>query len=537
MMENGRSSGKKNGRNKVRKMITFVLYGTLLLAIAWQGAAILLHFRPQLTMGDSKNIRITVQGNVRRPGMYRVPEGTTQFEILQVAGVRSTSDLSSFLLHNQVESDTAIDVGTLDEPVRLLSEQPSVRLEFYYGDINLIGSDGGSIPLQEGVILNQGDRIQTEASAQAELSFGEFSRIDVDNFSEVLFDKTGVKENDKNIYEVFHRSGIAWHKIVYSGDKEKYTVTTPLAKMVVGGSGADFITDIQNDQITINNIDGLILVERIDGDEAINLISGQSVTIYNDARPFQVTQLSADLRPQEQFSKLNEQKAVFVARHMPLNFLFCGVPASFYVYSARFREGKVYVVHLPAETIVEQFAHGFSTLDQAFLYGGPVYVSTLIERILNLQVPKHCIFEKEDIRRTSDILGGVTVEIDDKAATAMQLSKGTATLSGKQLTRFLSPVISGPLDAKMREEKVLKGLFAKVRQKSVIPTMLMAEQVLGNIETNMTASEALKQYAKFSKTENWEFKNFELPTRQIRRNRRTQYDPIMEKCRTLLAEN
>jgi hypothetical protein len=64
---------------------------------------------------------------------------------------------------------------------------------------------------------------------------------------------------------------------------------------------------------------------------------------------------------------------------MPLNFLFCGIPGIYYLFSIQFETGTTHVINIPASTSVEQFAQGFSSLNEAFLYGGAVFVATLVD--------------------------------------------------------------------------------------------------------------------------------------------------------------
>lgn len=510
------------------------VYGVLLTGIAWQGMELLRSTRDPGVISDLKSFHVRVDGNVRRPGVYSVPEGTTQFEILKVAGIRPTSDISQFILSNQIEENSALNIGTLDEPVQLAQAQ-AARLEFFFGEISVIASDGRSAPSYEGLTIATGDRVLTEASSQAEISLGTNSRVDIDNFSELVFDKIGITQNNRKVTELFQRSGACWYKIVYQKTKdEMFKSITHSAEVTVGGSGADFLIEVQNDQVQINLIDGLLLVERPDGNEALNMISGQSITVFRDGRPFQVTRLTPDINVHERFSQLSREKMSYMSRSMPLNLLFCGTPAVFYAISVQFEKSEVHSVRIPAELLIEQFAQGISTLDQAFLYGGPVFASTFIERILNIRIPKFCVFDKDDLIRTANSIGGVSAPLDQKAATHLNLSKGSHKISGKQLAIYLSPAISGTEDAANRQSDILKSVYDELRSKNITLTLLLADQILGNAETNFSASEMMEQYAKFNTRSNWTYKEHTLPTRKEKRGKRACRDPIIEECVKLL---
>lgn len=518
-----------------RKIIHYAVYFLLSAVICWQGFYLYKYSRPALSIEGLRSVRVKVDGDVRKPGTYLVPEGTTQFEILKVVGIRPTSDLSAFQLANQLEENSTVNVGTLQDAVDINSDKLLARLEFYLGEINIIASDGRNTPLHEGLEISKGDRILSEASAQAEISIGDNSRIDMDNFSELIFDKIGEMENNRNTVELFQKSGACWYRTVYSKkDSELFRILTPQATLTVGASGADFLVDIQNDHIQINLMDGLILLERTDKSEAINLISGQSAIIYNDGRPFAVTRLSSDLDANNRFSQLNREKINYMNRLMPFNFLFCGTPAVFYVISIQHESGNFHLVRIPSELLIEQFSQGISTIGQAYLYGGPVFVSTFLERILNIRISRYCVFDKNDMLRTASSLGGIQINIDEKAASALNMATGAQKLNGKNLLVFISPSISGAYDCHIRQSQLIQGLFEGFRNKSISLSLLLAEQILTNTETNFLPFEVMEQYAKFNAHSNWKYKEHNIPVYPVKRGKRNCFEPILEKCRELL---
>lgn len=519
------------------KIFLSVICLLLLTGIIWQGFYLYKYTRNTSSLTGFRSLRVKVDGNVRRPGLYQIPEGTTQFEILKVAGVRPTSDLSGFVLANQLEENSTINVGTLDNPVQIQNIQTQARLEFYLGEVSIIASDGSNTPIHEGLVVSKGSRILTEASAQAEISIGPNSRIDVDNFSELVLDKISEIENNRSTTELFQKSGTCWYRTVYTkSDSELIRVAAPFAFLTVGGSGADFLVDIQNDQIQVNLLDGLLLLEHTDNTDAINLISGQSVTIYKDGRPFEVTRLSADLNANSRFSQLNREKINYMSRLMPFNFLFCGTPGIFYVISIQHETNVFHVIRVPSELLIEHFAQGIATLDEAFLYGGPVFANTFLERILEMQIPKYCVFDKSDIMRTTNSLGGIQVLLDSKAASVLNMASGSQKLIGKNLLLFLSPSISGIDDSYYRQSQFFESLFNGFRNKTLTMTLLLAEQILTNTETNLMPFELMEQFSKFNSRNNWKFKEHNLPVQPVKRNNQVRFEPILDKCKILLKQ-
>jgi len=513
-----------------------VVYLFLVGAVLWQAVLLYRQLRPRPAPIDSPMVDVAIMGNVRRPGRYRVPVGTTQFEILQVAGVRPTSDLSNLNLTDQVDSIGRLDVGTLDKPVTAGDESVSSRLEFYFGEISVVGGDGRSVPVHEGMALSRGDRILTEASSQAELSMGPFSRVDMDNFAELVFDKmeTGGEE-ERSTVEAFQKNGACWYKLVYSKNNETFKVVTEPVTISVGGSGADFLIEVQSDRVTINLMDGLLLVERSDGGEAINMISGQTAVVFGDGRPFQITKMAPTESVNERFARLSREKVSYISRNMPLNILFCGPPAVFYFINIDYERGSYTVINLPAGLLIEQFANGISTLDQAYLYGGPVMVATFVERILDTRIPKYIVLDKGDIVKFAAVSGGLAANVDHRAASALNLGQGRQKLSDQLLVQYLSSSISGGEDAARRQQDVLHSVFEALQNRSLIPTMLLADQLIGSTETNFGAGELMGHYSRFNERTNWRYRNLSIPAAAVKRKSRNCFDPYLDQCKGLLT--
>jgi hypothetical protein len=461
----------------------------------------------------------------------------TQFEILKVAGIRPTSDISPFDLTRQVSDNQQLEVGTMPNAVSMKKLADNVRLEFSVGQTSIVGRDGKSRAAEEGASVIEGDRVLTEEKSQAELSVNTYSRVDIDEYSECTFDKINEDEKNKKLVAVFQKSGTCWYKTTYATKSELFRVATPFVNITVAGTGADFMVSVRQDGIDVHDMDGLLLVERTTGAEAINMISGQTALIFGDNRPFQVSQLASEVNPADRFSSLTKQKTNFVMRHMPLNFLFCAAPDVYYFISVQFETGKVHAVHIPGSVSVEEFVQGCSTLDQAFLYGGPVFVGTLIEQIMDARIPKYCVFTKDAVIRAAASFGGINVDVDEKAASAMHLVKGVQKLNNAQVMKFLMPGLSGAEDFQKRQIRVIKAVFEGLRSKNIVLTSLLAEQLLANLETNFTPLEVMNQYGKFNEINNWSFKEYALPIKQVTQNGRVRNDPNIEECKTLLQGN
>jgi anionic cell wall polymer biosynthesis LytR-Cps2A-Psr (LCP) family protein len=517
------------------RLFSYAVYTVLITGIVFEGYSLA---KQSGVLGKRQNLttyRINIEGNVRKPGWYVVPEGTTHFEILKVAGVRPTSDLSVINLASQIESNQNVRVGTLDKPVIVSDRQEHAKVEFFFGDAQVTHADGKTSALQSGNNILPGERVQVRGASQAEISISAFSRIDLDNFADVTFEKINQTVDNHSVTELTQNNGSCWHRIVYANADEIYRVFTRSVVLTIVGSGADFLLDVQNDQVVINIMNGLLLVERRAGGESINMISGQSATIFDDERPFQITRLAPDISANEQFSQLTEGKSEALVKDAPLNMFFSVAPNIFYVVRTNFQKGEIHLIRVPASLLIEQFTQNLSTIDQAYLYGGSAFVSTFLERLFDTRIQKYMATSKDGVEGVTDILGGITIDVDAKAATYLNISKGRQKLTSRYISRYLSPTISGITDANGRQSQTLRALYDEFRSKNFIPTLLSADQIISTAEANINAQELIDYFSKFAKRSDWVYKEYTIPSRVVNRNARQCYDPLLEDCRRIMS--
>jgi hypothetical protein len=523
--------------HKKQHSAVIIVYFLLFAGIAWQSFALVTQFGSYGKSATIRSYKVAVQGDVRRPGMYRVPEGTTQFEILKVAGVRPTSDLSPFNLMSAVGENSEITVNSRDSAAGVRMQSLAVRLEFYFGDVSITGKNGMNVPAQEGIALNEGDRIATELSSQVELSIGSFTRVDLDAFAELAFDRLSTADNGKITLDLFQKMGVCWYKIAYENKNEAYRVVMPAGFISISGSGADFLVDIQADQTTINCMDGQVGVERTGGAESINLITGQSATLYNDGRPIQVAKLAPDLSATERFSQMAREKKSVSARSQPLNFLFCSIPAVFFVVSVQFEKGVIYTIQIPSRLVVAPFTQGIYTLDEAFLYGGSALVNSILEHILNIRLTRYTLFTRDDILKTADILGGLNATLDAKSSAQLKMNIGVHKLTSQNLAAYLSPSRSSAEDAEARQRQLLGSLIRDMHDKRIVFTTPITGQILALIESNFTTQEFMDFYLRLTTTSEIRYKYVTLPAHEQQAKGKLVYEPDLEQCRAIVEAN
>ncbi len=517
-----------------RSPYTIGRYCVYALMVGTIGYGIVRNLSDHFENSQKNTCLVTVEGNVEHPGVYRVPEESTNFEVLRKAGVRSTSDLTRYFLASAITPDQSINVGTLAKPVALKPDAGSGRLEFYYGDLSVIASDGRTKSASEGMALSDGDRIITEVKGQAEITLNTFSRIDIDEVSELTINNLGTPLGNKIARRLSQKSGICWYKLSYASKGEVYKIATPQGNITVGGGGGDFLVDVRYSDVTIHNIEGLLLIERPNGD-ALNIIAGQSAIVFADGRPIQVRSLTRDVNPNEKFSQLTKEKTAYMVRTMPFNMLFVGIPMTFYFVSVQFEQGKTYIVNVPHATTVDRFVQGVETLDGALLSGGPVFASTMVERIMNARVPRYSILTKNQMIRIITAIGGVTVDVDDKAAAYLKLKRGPQKINGEQAAIFIRPLISGWKDCEDRQVLLLKALFDRVRTGGLVVTTMFAKQLVTGVETNMTVPDIVSNFSRFNSRKSWALKSVRLPGTEVTVHGFSLFEADLEQCKNLLV--
>jgi len=383
------------------------------------------------------------------------------------------------------------------------------------------------------MFLVAGDAVVTDSTSQAEISVGPYTRVDVDNSSEVVFEQIGVREGERTMTSVYQKEGLCWYRVVYTSKSERFKVVTESAVVMPVGTGSDFMVDQAPGSVRIHALEGLLLVERPGGEEVLNLVAGQTLTVFGN-RPFQVTRTAADVSPNRQFAQLQRDREERREGDMPVNFVFCTLPYSYFLVSVRFDRREVTVVSIPSETSVERFARGFTTLNEAYLLGGSAYVESLVEQLVGTRVERHFDLDAQGLLQLVAAIGGLTVVVDTRAAQAMQLTPGPRQLDAEQVFTFMKPRISGVPDSKKRQKVVLEALFRLARSRQVAVTSKLAERAVSVMETDFTISEITEAYSRFSAIEGWQFRTLGLPGEPSRTGGKPVFAPNVDEARRLL---
>ena len=90
-------------------------------------------------------------------------------------------------------------------------------------------------------------------------------------------------------------------------------------------------------------------------------------------------------------------------------------------------------------------------------------------------------------------------------------------------------------DARRRQSEMFRAVYNSLLNKTLIPTLLLADQIISSTETNFGATEIMDHYSKFNEKTNWKYNELNIPAAQVRRSERNCLDPQLEKCKVLLT--
>jgi hypothetical protein len=130
-------------------------------------------------------------------------------------------------------------------------------------------------------------------------------------------------------------------------------------------------------------------------------------------------------------------------------------------------------------------------------------------------------------------MGGLNTTIDEKAAAELRLTRGRQKLGSNDILTYLSP-FAGIEESRIRQASLIRNLYEDLSKKAFVPTLLLAEQLLTNTESNFIASDIMDQYNKFITKNGWSFNEHTFPATVIKHDNSVFYEPDLMKCKLLL---
>jgi hypothetical protein len=461
-------------------------------------------------------ITVTITGNVKSPGKHKIPWGSTVFDLLQVVGVQPNSDLNQFALAQELNNGEEIKVGQLDKTVSIekSNKAGACEIDFYKGSVEIKDSQGNARNPSVGMFLQAGDVLSTLQEARFLLKFKDRSSVVIDEESRFRIEKIAEIEEDKNVTKLILFSGKMWATISPQKEDAEFSIETPHLRTIIRGT--EFSIEVTSVETTIKLLDGIMFVQSFDGNQGINLIAGQQVIFSGGGRPLRSEELTT--YDSDILRSLQSERNLFHEKNKQLSLLFCGIPNTYIYLKMNPVQKNIITIHIPNNTWVGDIVEGFQTFDKAFLYGGAKFTSSITERLLHAKIEKYMIYESRDIIDIIDMVNGIDVDVDSRAASNLNISAGKNHLSGTSVAQFMKYTISGTEDAHFRQRKVLNALFDEIKDKNIILSTSIIAQMIARSTGDFSAGEAVDYYSLFNSVKGWGIKTVSLPGRYITRD-------------------
>ncbi|MBO5522784.1 MAG: LCP family protein [Roseburia sp.] len=152
----------------------------------------------------------------------------------------------------------------------------------------------------------------------------------------------------------------------------------------------------------------------------------------------------------------------------------------------------------------------YQKCNAAYAKGGPEQAISMLNKNLDLNITDHITVDFNAIVKCVDLLGGIEMTITDDEANLMigyireineitghnsvaPSSGGTYTLDGVQACAFARIRYGGGDDYKRteRQRAVLSAMVAKAQKSSLLTLNSLINEVLGDIETNLSATDII----------------------------------------------
>jgi hypothetical protein len=453
-----------------------------------------------------RNIVVTVEGHVQRPGTYHVKYGATLYDVLKTAGVNQNSDLRNLDVAQVVTNPKKVNVGKLDQPVSIKGGTNTCALTFFMNTVEVFDEKGEKIDIVTGMILKEKYSVSVGDNSFAELDFGSGRTVVVNKKSRIE-----LRSIRPSLEETFLPSGKIRIKI-NPGDIEvrKFRVRTPVAFTDVKGSEGTFEHDPVKKITTILVESGLFEVVSAFNDTVSAMIgAGEYATVRGkDARTAVIDRGVASQKDldaiKKEIEKIDKDYLEAQKKAQAVNFLYIGTPG-YYVF-ARMDPAipRITVMHIPGATSVGEYAPGVDALSSAIAYG-PGFATSMVERIIGMKVQYYFIQEREQLVNTINIINGIEVDVDAGAANYLGIDAGINKLNGLKAVRFMSPGISGPAGTTRRQNKLMWSVFKRVNEKKLVITVVLFNRILPNMRVSpgFDSRVGMEMYDKFTSKSGW----------------------------------
>jgi LCP family protein required for cell wall assembly len=130
--------------------------------------------------------------------------------------------------------------------------------------------------------------------------------------------------------------------------------------------------------------------------------------------------------------------------------------------------GQAWLVSIPRDVRVTVPGHGERRIETAYALGGPALLVATLERLTRLPVDHVAVFDRTGLRRLTDGIGGVTLDLDPPAGHDAPPGELGLELDGAMAVDYVSEPAApaaGDLEHIRREHCYLRALFARLDER------------------------------------------------------------------------
>ncbi len=481
---------------------------------------------------EFRDISVKIQGEVTQPGSYRMNAGSTVYELLMVAGVKTSGSVEQQDLYRPLKDGELIQVAqniagksvkVSTAPVRkcqivaLKGGEPTIRRN----NISLSGVGVGTELLQY-------DEIITGKGQQIELEFDDLSLFKLEENSKLVLTYLSVNQNNletKTWVEI--KNGLLFADVNYTGEKTNFLFNTPHAEVTVKGT----VLSIGVSGTTqVNVYRGRVYVKPIKASSGLDIRSNQMTMVDAKSTTITAAELKEEPPSESRFAGLKRSKK----QAKSVSFIYICIPSPYVFIQINKSTSRINIIRIPNETIVSDFVEGFDHLDKALLYGGAQFLVSLIEQILQVPIQFYLIHRREDVIKSIDLIEGLTIDVDPEISPILDLKPGVQVLDGLMTARFGSPsVIGGTTASWKRQQKVIQAFLDKMISGSAVMTGSLVTNILKDVETNFN-TETCTELVNVLRKGNWGRDTQTVPGFSVLKGGRTSWKASVKDIEAIL---
>ncbi len=472
----------------------------------------------------TKEIEVTVTGNVKKQGKIKVPFGSTMFEILQVAGIKPTSDIDKIALNQEAKNGQTVSIGKRRRKIDINKTYKfdACQLDYSQGKLRITDKNGKKKKTIAGVFISEGDNIKSTKDGYAKLKWRDNSSLILSGSSHAVMNKIKSTSGEKIQNIVSLKSGKFWAHIQSQKNGNEYIFKTPHMTMTI--KGTEFVVNVNPIESRVELYEGMIYIQNRGETKGINIIPGQMVSSRGKNNPLIPKEIPDNVEIYE-YRRLNEESGDILKKHQAFTALLCVVPNMYILFKMDPEQKYISYIYIPSNTWVGDIASGCDIFNKTFLYGGADFSVSVAERLLKTKINKFVVYNANDVRKIIDIMGGISINVDRKAATVLGIVSGKRKANGYYAVKFMSPSISGENDAKRRQKEVLNDLFNNLKDKNILLSAGVINQIFSGSNSNITPKEALVLYSMFNEVKGWKMKSFTIPGNSVVREGSPYFKP------------